>query len=276
MELFGKVIIILVLLYFVVKYLIVLASDKMEVQAGVNLDNQMDNLIKKVLDSYDIEIQDSISKYLPHLALKKKQLIYIDDYGDKDERDWEKELERFIDKKLYVKNKVLIELDDLFTADTYALTQFQKRFAGTPIDYFDSIVKIELKYRIEIALLDFEDTQDNYFDVDDSDPISYENSIAEVFEQHGWEARVTKASGDQGADVIAKYDGFKMIIQCKLYSSPVSNKAVQEVYSALNYYNGDKAVVITNSTFTKSAKQLAESNDVLLIHHSQLDDLLTI
>jgi HJR/Mrr/RecB family endonuclease len=61
-------------------------------------------------------------------------------------------------------------------------------------------------------------------------------------------------------------------IQCKHYSQPVGNKAVQEVYSGKDFYNTDIAVVVTNNEFTKSAKELASSLDVLLIHHSELKE----
>ena len=80
-------------------------------------------------------------------------------------------------------------------------------------------------------------------------------------------------TGDQGADLIAEADGCRVIIQCKFYSKPVGNKAVQEAHSALGFHAGDRAVVVSNATFTRSAKQLADSTGVLLLHHDQLADL---
>ena len=47
-----------------------------------------------------------------------------------------------------------------------------------------------------------------------------------------------------------------------------------KVYSAKNYYRGNIALVITNATFTKSAKQLASSTNVELLHYSDLSNYL--
>ena len=63
-------------------------------------------------------------------------------------------------------------------------------------------------------------------------------------------------------------EGFTYVVQCKLYNQPVGNKAVQEVTSAQAYYEAIGAVVITNNDYTKSARQLAESQNVWLLHGS--------
>ena len=72
------------------------------------------------------------------------------------------------------------------------------------------------------------------------------------------------------ADVIIEKYGYKFVVQCKLYNQPVGNKAVQEVTSAQSYYEAVGAVVVTNNEYTKSARQLAESQNVWLLHDSQL------
>ena len=117
------------------------------------------------------------------------------------------------------------------------------------------------------------DNEQSKFLDDIVDPYEYEECIADEFNALGWECRVTSGSGDQGADVIAQKQGLRLIIQCKLYSSPIGNKAVQEVAAAKTFYRGNYAAVITNNTFTASAKQLADSLGVKLIHHSQIVQL---
>jgi hypothetical protein len=76
---------------------------------------------------------------------------------------------------------------------------------------------------------------------------------------------VTQASRDQGADIIAQRKKEKYAFQCKYYSTPVGNKAVQEVYAAAAFYGCDCAAVMTNNTFTKGARELAESLGVELM-----------
>lgn len=93
----------------------------------------------------------------------------------------------------------------------------------------------------------------------------YEYVCAEYLKKIGFvNVQVTKSSGDQGIDVIAYKNKKKYGIQCKYYSQPVGNKAIQEAYSGAAFYKCDIAVVMTNNTFTKPAVQLANSLGVQL------------
>lgn len=92
----------------------------------------------------------------------------------------------------------------------------------------------------------------------------FEGLVANLFDKMGYESRVTSGSGDQGADVIASNSFETLAIQAKHYEGKVSNSAVQEASAAVNYYNADRAMVITTSSFTKSAETLADSNNVEL------------
>lgn len=92
----------------------------------------------------------------------------------------------------------------------------------------------------------------------------YEYACAQYLKRNGFtKVQVTKARGDQGIDIIAT-KGKKYGIQCKYYSGAVGNKAVQEAYAGSKFYGCDVAVVMTNNTFTKSAKELAEKLSVEL------------
>lgn len=74
-----------------------------------------------------------------------------------------------------------------------------------------------------------------------------------------------------GADVIAYKDNVKYVIQVKFYNNPVGNKAVQEVVGAIGMYNADKGVVVTNSTFTPSAVELANANNIELVNGEKIE-----
>jgi len=84
---------------------------------------------------------------------------------------------------------------------------------------------------------------------------------------------MTKATGDQGADVIAEKDGARMVLQCKLYSSPVGNKAVQEAFAAQRHYRANASAVVTNAAYTASAISLAATTGVQLLHYTDLNRL---
>jgi len=99
----------------------------------------------------------------------------------------------------------------------------------------------------------------------------FEILVKSLLEGNGYEIpKITKASGDQGVDIITYKDGKKIAVQCKRYSSKIPNTAVQEVYSGKNYYDCQEAYVITNSYFTPSAVELARKNQVKLIDRQDL------
>jgi hemerythrin-like domain-containing protein len=103
--------------------------------------------------------------------------------------------------------------------------------------------------------------------IDDIDSISgleFEHLLEKLFENLGFKVMVTKASGDQGGDLIIEKFGEKTVVQAKRYTTRISNSAVQEVVAAKAFYGCPKAMVVTNSYFTKSARLLAEANQVEL------------
>ncbi len=105
----------------------------------------------------------------------------------------------------------------------------------------------------------------------DMDPIDYEHHCALLLRRSGWDARVTVASGDQGADVLARRNGALLVVQCKLYRSAVGNAAVQQVSAARLHHRAGFAAVVSNARYTAAAVALARTNDVHLLHHEELE-----
>lgn len=101
-------------------------------------------------------------------------------------------------------------------------------------------------------------------------PIQYEQYCADLLRQQGWNVRETPLTRDGGADFIAEKGGVRLVVQCKRYSKPVGNKAVQEVNSAVRLYNGNVACVVAPVGFTRQAQQEATGLSVHLMHHSLL------
>ena len=102
--------------------------------------------------------------------------------------------------------------------------------------------------------------------------VEFETHVGRLLKSSGYEVVGTPATGDQGADLIAKRNNKTIIIQAKRYQGTVGNKAVQEVIAALAYYGGDEGWVVTNSTFTPSAVELAQKGSVRLIDGSSLSN----
>ena len=101
-------------------------------------------------------------------------------------------------------------------------------------------------------------------------PEEFEHYCAAVLRQRKWHAQVTPPGADQGVDIVADKRGLRIVLQCKKYSKPVGNYAVQEIVAGIAHENAQRGVVVTNSDYTAGARRLAASNDVLLLHHSQL------
>lgn len=99
-----------------------------------------------------------------------------------------------------------------------------------------------------------------------SSGLDFERICADVLRSRGFtNVKVTRASGDQGVDILANKNGLRYAIQCKYYSKPVGNKAVQEAHAGKAYYRCDRAMVMTNNTFTKSARDLARATGTELL-----------
>jgi restriction system protein len=104
-------------------------------------------------------------------------------------------------------------------------------------------------------------------------PAAFEAYCADQLRICGWTAHVTPSCRDQGVDVIAEKSGVRIVLQCKLYSNPVGNKAVQEIAAGRAHQQAHYGAVVTNNAYTPSARQLAQTNGILLLHHSELANL---
>lgn len=101
--------------------------------------------------------------------------------------------------------------------------------------------------------------------VDSMTGLEFEQFTADLLSRIGYtNVSVTKASGDHGIDVLAQKDGTSYAIQCKKYNNKLDNTPVQEAYAGKDFYHCNVCVVITNSTFTAGARELADALGVLL------------
>jgi HJR/Mrr/RecB family endonuclease len=105
--------------------------------------------------------------------------------------------------------------------------------------------------------------------------IPFENFLEQVFLEWGYGVETTKTSGDQGVDLIVSKDGIMTAIQAKGYlSSTVGNDAVQQAHTGKTIYRCQRCAVITNSTFTSSARQAADAVGCLLIDGEKIPLLI--
>ncbi len=205
---------------------------------------------KKREREFENKLINLIKEHGQTLSRKRHQKVYQDDYGNYITADWEKE-------KAYFRDNVVFP-----------------RFSASDRKIYDAA-----GYNVEFAI---ETTLNTHYIKRDSSeldelsfspampPYDYEKFCAELLKKAGWNAWTTKASGDQGSDVIAEKNGVRVVLQCKLYTQPVGNKAVQEVFAAKTFEKADHAAVVSNETYTPSARKIASSTGISLLHHDEL------
>lgn len=208
-------------------------------------------LKQREIEKQKVEI--ALEKHLHMLARRKMAILAPDHYGVRNEAAWLKEYKRFVQKALYL---------EVYPQDAggFGLRSFLEHWLHGPGATF-------LQGRIDKKTAELTATTSL---PDSINPLEFENWVAQRLVDRGWTASATKASGDQGADVIAQKGNMLIVIQCKLYNTPVGNKAVQEAHAAKSHYAASISAVVTNSTYTPSAMSLAATTGVLLLHHSDL------
>jgi hypothetical protein len=190
-----------------------------------------------------------ISQHLPALARKRAQLVRDDGYGKLIYDKWIKQIDYFVKEHI------------------------------TPVlSWDDTNIIVQKGFNIHQAVFAVVEQHQNDNPAfkafyDDMTPDQFEAFCAEELCRGGWNARKTMQSRDQGVDVIAEKDGTRVVVQCKLYSRPVGNKAVQEVAAAKAHERADYGIVVSNHRYTQDAEQLAATNRILLLHYTDLRSL---
>lgn len=191
-------------------------------------------------------ILGAAKKHSVALSRRRSQLVMLGDYGiEQGIAKWRKEILYFIEN--------VAEIDPRGIINTEAAYQI-----------IDSVANNKTSNPTGIA-----------FPVK-SNGVEFEKACAERLESCGWRVARTKATGDQGVDLIASLESITVAIQCKDYNSPVGNKAVQEIYAGKNFENCDFGVVVGKTGYTDSAKQLANKLSIYLLHHDDLDRMASI
>ena len=110
------------------------------------------------------------------------------------------------------------------------------------------------------------------YTIDIMDGEEFEKYLELGFRELGYAVKLTPKGKDYGADLILHKDGVTIAVQAKREERPVGISAVQEVTSAIKYYNADKGMVITNNYFTSYAYNLARANEIELWDRKKLID----
>lgn len=132
-------------------------------------------------------------------------------------------------------------------------------------DMSESLEKEVLKNRLQ--------RMDNY---------DFEHFVADLWEIQGWDTEVEQQSGDAEVDVRATratpYPQ-KQLIQAKRYqsSTTVGGPDIQQYASLRSQEEGvDAVVIVTTSSFTRSAKERARDLNVKLVDGDKLVSMVNV
>ena len=104
-------------------------------------------------------------------------------------------------------------------------------------------------------------------------PLGFERHCAALLRAAGWHATLTAGSGDQGVDVLARRGDLSLVVQCKFYSKPIGNRAVQEAIAGQSFTGATHAAVVSNQPYTSAARDLAQRTRVMLLTPADLSAL---
>lgn len=256
-----SLILVCLLIFYYIRYSI----HKEELNRINFLKNEPIRFTETIDDRLKSRYLESCSKYFDAIAH-----VHMN-WTNRNQKDphWRDSLEDYIEK--YMKNtinedqyKLVIEILKNNRSQNH-ITYFER-----PIIDRSNIISYEYKMKMN----DKKNILINEFNQNNMNGLQFEIWCANVLKLSGWDAKVTKASGDQGADIIATKAGVKLAIQCKHYNGSVGNKAVQEINAAKLYYNAHYAIVVAKEkNYTKGAKDLASIVSVKLL---SADDIYRI
>jgi restriction system protein len=109
-------------------------------------------------------------------------------------------------------------------------------------------------------------------------PQEFEEVVAELVVPLGYtDVRVVGGANDRGVDVLCRdREGRKVAIQCKRYrpANDVSSPEVQKFIGSMVLYDADRGIIVTTSTFSAPAQQLARDQQIRLIDGAELSRML--
>lgn len=102
----------------------------------------------------------------------------------------------------------------------------------------------------------------------------FEKEVSCIFKRAGFNAYVTKGSGDKGVDVVFHYEDRKFIIQCKQYNKAVGPSVVRELLGIILNEKASIGIIVGLSGFTQGSYDIANSYDHILLW--DIEDLISL
>ncbi len=213
-----------------------------------------------------------LQKHAQHVTVflnKAQRGVWLDEYGDEVQDSVGDEIDRLIDK--------ILERENVDPDLAYSIEFLARCHPSMAQCYSYWWLHDELRRRFFAHYQARDSSFAPDIEIDYMSGIEFEDWLIASIRSVGVDQVVpTKGSGDQGADVIVRHRNRTLVIQAKRYGQRVGNDSVQQAHAAKAIYGAHEAWVVTNSTFTKSAREAATHTGVRLVEGFQVRNIGTL
>lgn len=105
-------------------------------------------------------------------------------------------------------------------------------------------------------------------------PNDFEHLVARVFNEAGYQVKVTGRSGDGGVDIEIQRRSKTGVVQCKRYSGRVETEHVRALYGTMIHRKANIAYLVTSGHFSEGARDFTHDKPISLIDGQTLCKLI--
>lgn len=95
--------------------------------------------------------------------------------------------------------------------------------------------------------------------------VEFESELGEVYSRLGYEVTQTRATGDEGIDLILRRPGELVVVQCKQHGKPAGQHFVRDLYGAMMHHGAQKSVLACTAGFTEAVRKFAKGKPIELL-----------
>lgn len=96
-------------------------------------------------------------------------------------------------------------------------------------------------------------------------PTEFEETLALIYEEKGYNATLTSSTGDKGVDIYLEKDGNKIIVQCKTYKKVIGPNTARELLGTMTAMGVKEGILACPSGFSEATKQFCRSHNITLL-----------
>jgi hypothetical protein len=104
-------------------------------------------------------------------------------------------------------------------------------------------------------------------------PKAFEEAVAELFADDGWDVYITPETRDQGVDLFIEKDGVKAVVQCKTYKKVIGPNVARDLYGTMIANNASHAYLAAPGGFSHGTKSFCHGKPITLLGIDELSKM---